>query len=767
MPESALVNKPMILKIKRITILSFLILLVVSSSLRSQTMSLENKTAQIFHQVNFPITASGFPTNIGAITLYIGIDTCVLHYDGFTTGSIPGVGVNIVGQSVVIAWFNVSGGNINGTLLTLKFSYKGENCNLTFLPGADIETITFEIVTTTFVNGSVSSSGVLPVIYYVDGSVGSSGNGLSWGTALKTIHEATNKTLYSADNVLVKPGTYNDTVVVRSSGLEILHINRGVSVSDTNRITFPSNISLCSIRITEYPGKYFAYVFRSWKGNNGVYEITGVNDALHYITVTGAEFKQESGTINDTSSIQVSVGVPVIYKKYSSNPESERVIINGLAGTKAICYIGKPTSTDWITAIPANYNIIDGFDVTGITGMNGVQISSSKFNVYRNGRVYELDTAGIFITGDSIRPANYNIIEDNKIYNTLGRACAIGRKNISLLLNQANFNHIIRNEIYSTTGTKINYRSAITVNQFNKYEVIEGNVLRDFKLRANNNGAIEIWNTAEDVLVYGNYLKNVSQTTNTWTNALVYVHKINRDLYVFNNVMADSVALADSLYAFRLDASKHINANVAYNTVYNIRRGILFEDDGTSPAPNFKVTDNIFYIFGKYFTHTGTTGRFTVSYNCYRTNPTAPGQPYHGETGRQVGDPLFINTSFFASPNGLRLKTGSMCLNNGLSVSPVSEDYAGLPRSANSPSIGAFELPLTSCSWLGAVSTSWFDYRNWDCKLVPLSGMNVTIPDRANDPVISSGNAVCKTLTVKTGAQVHIIPPGIITISNP
>ena len=186
-------------------------------------MSLENKTAQFAHQVSFPITGAGFPNNIGAITLNIAIDTCVLHFDGYTAGTLPGVGANIVGTNVTVAWYNTNIININGIMLTLKFTYKGGSCALDFLTDYDIVTIDFQPVTCNFTDGSVSNNGEQPVTYYVDAAVSSSGNGLSWATALKTIHEATNKTLYPADNILVKPGSYTDTVVIKSSGFELRH----------------------------------------------------------------------------------------------------------------------------------------------------------------------------------------------------------------------------------------------------------------------------------------------------------------------------------------------------------------------------------------------------------------------------------------------------------------------------------------------------------------------------------------------------------------
>lgn len=61
-----------------------------------------------------------------------------------------------------------------------------------------------------------------------------------------------------------------------------------------------------------------------------------------------------------------------------------------------------------------------------------------------------------------------------------------------------------------------------------------------------------------------------------------------------------------------------------------------------------------------------------------------------------------------------------------------------------------WNLVNTSTEWLGSVSTDWNNAANWSAG-VPTSSLDCTIPDRANDPVISSGIATCRNVNITNG----------------
>jgi len=97
-------------------------------------------------------------------------------------------------------------------------------------------------------------------------------------------------------------------------------------------------------------------------------------------------------------------------------------------------------------------------------------------------------------------------------------------------------------------------------------------------------------------------------------------------------------------------------------------------------------------------------------------------------------------------------------------VSGIVTDFRRKVRSVTTPARGAFEQVLSTIYWTGEMSTSWYDYRNWDVKIVPSSGYTTIIPDRINDPLISSGSASCKLLRIQPGALLKVQPPGTITV---
>ncbi len=701
---------------------------------------------------------------MGAVQFYIPIDTTRIEYVSYTIGTIPiTVAFDQVNLRLNFIWTGTFGpANINGTLANLNFSFKGGNAALN-ITGVEFATYSFVPVNPAYDHGSVNPVPLLT--YYVNGSVLASGDGLSWGTALKKISEAANKPLKGGENVLIMPGTYNDTLVIKSNGTEIVPLTFNVSVSDTNKITFPSSADLGCIDLAGYPGRYYAYVFRSWKGNNGVYKITQVNKTAKYVIVEGAEFVTESGAPADSSLLQASIALPVVYQKYSANPQAERVILSssGISGERATVHIGKIISAGDFNVNAANYNILDGIDVTGADQV-GVRIQNSKNNVFRNGRVYELDSIAFLISGNTAKPANNNLILGNTIYNTSRKALKVGIQAETSPNNRANLNHFKNNEVYSTTaGSFINYINAVDICRFTGYTVLEGNTFRNFNLKNINRGAIEVRNNVRRFLAYGNYLKNVGRI-NTGIHGLFYLQHSGNNNKVFNNVLADSAAVDNDLFAFWANNATGTATGglIAYNTVHRVDNGFRLES--AAAGVDVTIKNNIMNldpISPDHFNTTG-SGLYSVSYNCYSTIPAA----YAGETGRLVTDPLFFQPSYFLSPYGLTLTSGSQCLGTGNPVSGISVDYRKRPRSASSPSRGAYEGVLSDVYWTGARDINWHDYRNWDILMVPASGFQIIIPDRANDPVISSSNVTVKTLELLPAAQIRINAPRILTLTN-
>jgi hypothetical protein len=122
-----------------------------------QSMTLSNESALAGNPVSFTITAANYPSNVGAITLFIGFDASCLTFLNATGGTISGVNANVVSPGILgITWTNMGGQSINGTLLQLNFIYNIGNCAVTFLPGSEVADNALNVIPSTFYDGSMT-----------------------------------------------------------------------------------------------------------------------------------------------------------------------------------------------------------------------------------------------------------------------------------------------------------------------------------------------------------------------------------------------------------------------------------------------------------------------------------------------------------------------------------------------------------------------------------------------------------------------------------
>ncbi len=115
---------------------------------------------------------------------------------------------------------------------------------------------------------------------------------------------------------------------------------------------------------------------------------------------------------------------------------------------------------------------------------------------------------------------------------------------------------------------------------------------------------------------------------------------------------------------------------------------------------------------------------------------------------------------------------GSVTINAGTLMGAPTTDQRGYERVGN-PDIGAYESGGTHpvATWAGTTNTDWNTSTNWSGGIVPVAVYNVTIPDVANNPVVSSSDdASCFDLTVNTGGSLTVQSGGSLitddTITN-
>ena len=539
--------------------------------------------------------------------------------------------------------------------------------------------------------------------YYVDAAVPASGNGLSWATAFKTIKEATQADLQPGATVWIRPGVYHESFSLKKSGASVVTMTSGVTLSHSNRVTLPPGVNLAGIDLGANPGEYVVYVARSWRSNNGVFTITGVNAAQRYVTVdvAGQSFVDETGVAGDLTRVSAAVGRPIVFRKYSANPAVERVTVDVSGIESSGIYIGK--YKDPYDADPVDFNIVDGLDVTG-SYYSGYHAQSSSYNVIRNAWVYStsLQGVGILINGNADRPARYNYLIGNRIFNTPYEGVYIGAGGQPVWKNHTHFNHVIDNEIFTQgTGDLARMENAVDLKEYNQANVVEGNLFRDFNLYTTNNGALDVRNEAHDSLIYGNTFRNISRRV-SGTNHIVNFYPDIQRVAFFNNVIYRQTALNDGVYAINLSGNNTVGVSIYHNTIHNIRNGLLlryFTSDGTGSDLGVRVENNLFSgIAGAPVTewtwNNAQGGHFTLVNNLW---PSQPDAPYNTAAPAYLGAPSYAN----AGAGDLHLTPASRGIDLGSAVTPaVALDFDRWPRNDGQPDLGAFEYYQLSRAYL-------------------------------------------------------------------
>jgi subtilisin-like proprotein convertase family protein len=589
---------------------------------------------------------------------------------------------------------------------------------------------------------------------YVDASRPASGNGRSWATAFRTISEAASQEPPAGSVVFIKPGIYNEDVVITSNGQEVITLKTGIALSDGGKIQFPAGTNLSGIDLVNYPGEFYAYIFRSRNFNNGYYQVKLVNDAADFVLVNPQTFKDEIGIAGDSNYLSAAICRPVIYTKYAVDPDTERVTADadGAGSIKAVLYIGDAIGDGMYDALSADYNIIDGIDLTGSVNGGGAHIQSSSFNIIANCRIFENDGPGVLIDGNADHPANFNYIINNEIYNNPGQGVYIGAGGMPVFNNHTHYNHLVGNDIHSAgDGSSAQLENAIEIYEDNSGTLIERNLMHDFNLLISGKGALDIGPGNNQAIVNGNIFQNIGKT-GEGTFALIMLHEQISDLNIFNNLLFDSLAVDDDLYAFRVDGTGHDSSRIVHNTIYNIDRGFLLEDYGMEPV--FDIINNIIHINDLYFAHSGSAGRFGLSHNLYPADPAPqPWMPYFVEDGRQIGEVAFKNPS--EGDFHLMIADG-IAICNGISLAPPVLYDAGLfERDTELPDIGAFELE-NKIVWTGLTSQNWSTPGNWSLNTLPVYLSNVIIQPATFSPHVDIEHVLINGIILKPGSSLTV-----------
>lgn len=542
-----------------------------------------------------------------------------------------------------------------------------------------------------------------PPVYYVDGTVAVSGDGLNWAKALKTVQEGLSKPLQPGSIVWIRPGTYTETVYIRQSGAEVVPMTAGVATLDSNQIVFPAGVDLSAVNLAAHPGQYYLYVARSWASNNGVYRVTAVDVAGRRVTVADADFVPEAGVAGDLNRLSAGIGRPIQVR--NASPSTGRVVldVSSISSSCTVLYVGDGWNAPCSANAAVSYILFDAIDLRGSNNCGGAHIQDASFIVIANSRINTMwGGPGIFVAGNADRPALYNYFVDNQIRNTWAEGIYIGNGDQGPYCNHTRFTHVIGNAV--SRSTAVFMENAVEVKEYyNRSTVIERNLIHDFLLGTGWNGAINIQWGAEDTLVYNNTLRDVTPRLNDPPMFIIGIESMDPDntthnyytptqnIHVFNNLIYNTAVPTNTglpqVYAFGIRGDNTRNIGVYHNSTYNVGALYLHYDNDNGVGNGVSIRNNIFasvpmtYNVIREPDWSSPQETFTLSHNWFSRTPTV-----YSQTLMWTGDPLFVN-----APTDLRLTMNSPAADKGMPLTPpLTRDFARAGR-FGAPDLGAFE----------------------------------------------------------------------------
>jgi hypothetical protein len=130
-------------------------------------------------------------------------------------------------------------------------------------------------------------------------------------------------------------------------------------------------------------------------------------------------------------------------------------------------------------------------------------------------------------------------------------------------------------------------------------------------------------------------------------------------------------------------------------------------------------------------------------------------------TGVITGDAVTLNgTGTFVSANvGTGISVTPTCTLSGVKAGNYTlTQPTGLMGNITKP---------TAVTWSGTTSTNWATASNWTPPYLPDATIDVTVPSTTNKPAVNASiQAVCKNITINSGASLTINPQGSLTVSG-
>lgn len=462
--------------------------------------------------------------------------------------------------------------------------------------------------------------------------------------------------------VLLLPGRYDYGLSVNGSGAELLPLTTGVWV-EGSRVYFPAETDL---DVVVAGAGDFVYVFRSRCSNNGVHQVTAVGS--NYVE-TATTFHSESGTIGEDLALSAAVGRPL-------------VVAPAEAGTVEIgdsFYIEKH-----------HWTLITGFRVRNSAESFNIQ-NGGSYHVFYNNRIENVTEMNGLQVGVSTAddPSVYNVLANNLIVNPTVEGVYIGAGGQGPSNNHTDFTHVLANEITMTNGNRL--ENGIDLKEYNRGSVVEGNWLHGFELMSGGNGAVDVRDEHDGVLLYRNRFENIRGRPSD--SELYQPYLLTYDaagLEVFNNefVLDDGVD-GNGIHCWHSTASSpHGSVRFVHNTVSG-DFGYALMVDNTGGA--MTVANNAFAVPRPAVVYK-TGADVTAANNAYLESADADGRAWAGDAGDAETNPATIQSFGFlgTGEDALRPQATSPLVGAASTEHMVTLDMADTRR-ATPATIGAWE----------------------------------------------------------------------------
>ena len=487
-----------------------------------------------------------------------------------------------------------------------------------------------------FFFGILNFNSLFAINYYVDKANGFDTNsGLSLATAYKTIQKAAS-TAQAGSTIFIKAGTYNENLIINTSGtvanpIIFRNYNSDLVYIDGTGTSTANNTAMLQINGASH------LEFRNLTIQNLLCQ--DANGILVFTdpTIGTTNLKFINITIHDIKWTQLSTTVP------TTNDNAHPFLVYGSGNTQ----------TSAITNI-----LVDGCNIyNNITGFSENLTHSGNVDgfVVQNNLVHDNNNIGIECEGNygtsatpTLDHARNGLVKNNKCYNN--------------------------NSPYSTAaGIYVDGGWDIVVEQNECYNNSYG-----LEVGCEENG------TTKNILVKNNIFYNNRESGvylggyDIATTGQVLNTTIRNNSFFQNNSLNTSVG--------EIEISKASNCKIENNIFYVNSTKVLYNLNSVSPQTN------ITFDYNTYFTPNNSPNDIIIyylatGYNTFNSYKTATGQDVHSI----YGNPNFVDATLSGLNMVLQSSSPSINSGNPVVLTQPEFDFLNNPRVVNTIDMGAYE----------------------------------------------------------------------------